>query len=365
MSSPIVPAPPSTTSEIDPADAALARTLESELSRQAQRSRPALGRLKPALSRLRYAPAPSPSDPQTLGRWTLALALLNIVLSGFILVFWGVPQWEARSAQRAGSAQAGVAVTSGSPAAAQPSTSTPAAGDRRGTDVSRDSRYRIDPNATVQTPTATSAASASRTASPPRRGSGAPPAAPASSSGATSPSGATRPSGAESRSPPASAAATSRGANSRPSGAAPTETSAKKDAAPATRSPAPVELSGASSENALATVQAAPVSANAGAGGIAVAGEAGVTMPERLAESYVQPRIATMPGAEPVTGEVRLVAVVRTDGSVQDLSVLSSSRRGAGLEEAALDAVRRWRYKPATRDGTPVDARLTITVTFR
>lgn len=99
--------------------------------------------------------------------------------------------------------------------------------------------------------------------------------------------------------------------------------------------------------------------------GIAVAGEAGVSMPERLPESYVRPSIATVAGAEPITGVVKLAAVVRADGVVQDLAVLWTTRQGAGLEQAALAAVRQWRYKPAMRDGVPVDARLTITVTFR
>lgn len=88
-------------------------------------------------------------------------------------------------------------------------------------------------------------------------------------------------------------------------------------------------------------------------------------MPERLAASYVRPTIAAVAGGEPVTGEVRLRATVRVDGTVQDLQVVSSSRPGVGLEQSALAAVSRWRYKPATRDGEPVDARLTITVTFR
>ena len=88
-------------------------------------------------------------------------------------------------------------------------------------------------------------------------------------------------------------------------------------------------------------------------------------MPERLAESHVRPTIAALADGEPVTGEVTLAATIRVDGSVTDVQVLSSSRPGAGLEHAAADAVRRWRYKPATRDGQPIDSRLTITVTFR
>ena len=104
---------------------------------------------------------------------------------------------------------------------------------------------------------------------------------------------------------------------------------------------------------------------NGAAPRVPIAGADGVTMPERLAESHVRPTIAALADGEPVTGEVRLAATIRVDGSVTDVQVLSSSRPGAGLEQAAADAVRRWRYKPATRAGQPIDSRLTITVTFR
>jgi TonB family protein len=98
---------------------------------------------------------------------------------------------------------------------------------------------------------------------------------------------------------------------------------------------------------------------------LATAGQDGVTMPERLPESHVRPTVVALPTGEPVTGEVKLRATVRVDGSLQDVEVVSTTRPGVGLEQSALDAVRRWRYKPATRDGQPVDARLIITLTYR
>jgi protein TonB len=126
---------------------------------------------------------------------------------------------------------------------------------------------------------------------------------------------------------------------------------------------------GAVTAGADAAIEAGTAAARAagdsGALRIPVAGADGVTMPERLAESHVRPTIAALADGEPVTGEVTLAATVRIDGSVADVQVLASSRPGAGLEHAAADAVRRWRYKPATRDGQPIDSRLTITVTFR
>ena len=136
----------------------------------------------------------------------------------------------------------------------------------------------------------------------------------------------------------------------------------KDDKADATAAGAVTAGADAAIEAGAAAVRA---TGDSGAPRIPIAGADGVTMPERLAESHVRPTIAALADGEPVTGEVTLAATIRVDGSVTDVQVLSSSRRGAGLEQAAADAVRRWRYKPAMRAGQPIDSRLTITVTFR
>src|SRR6185369_9405583 len=54
-----------------------------------------------------------------------------------------------------------------------------------------------------------------------------------------------------------------------------------------------------------------------------------------------------------LTGEVVLEIVVRSDGAVGDVKLLHGL--GAGLDERAISAVRRWRFSPAERLGTPVD----------
>jgi periplasmic protein TonB len=36
-----------------------------------------------------------------------------------------------------------------------------------------------------------------------------------------------------------------------------------------------------------------------------------------------------------------------------------------GLDQAALDAVRQWKFEPATRAGEPVDVYYNLTVNFR
>ncbi|HEX4836236.1 MAG TPA: energy transducer TonB [bacterium] len=57
-------------------------------------------------------------------------------------------------------------------------------------------------------------------------------------------------------------------------------------------------------------------------------------------------------GAE---GTVALRALVSADGAVRSVEVATSSGSPV-LDRAAADAVRRWRFTPATRDGVPIDA---------
>ena len=63
-----------------------------------------------------------------------------------------------------------------------------------------------------------------------------------------------------------------------------------------------------------------------------------------------------------VKGQVVLELIVRRDGSVSDVKVLR--RLGAGLDERAIQAVRQWRFAPATRHGTPVDVVVEVAVEF-
>ena len=63
-----------------------------------------------------------------------------------------------------------------------------------------------------------------------------------------------------------------------------------------------------------------------------------------------------------VEGRVIVQAVILMDGSVGDVEVLSSQPSDMGFEQAAIDAVRQWRFEPATQAGRPVDVFHTIVV---
>jgi protein TonB len=72
----------------------------------------------------------------------------------------------------------------------------------------------------------------------------------------------------------------------------------------------------------------------------------------------VYPPLAVSAGVE---GIVILEATVGRDGRVEGLSVLRSVKL---LENAALDAVRQWRYAPLLLNGKPERFILTVTVNF-
>src|ERR1700693_866144 len=62
-----------------------------------------------------------------------------------------------------------------------------------------------------------------------------------------------------------------------------------------------------------------------------------------------------------IQGNVVLHAIIDKDGKVAQLEVISGHPL---LVQAALDAVKQWRYKPTQLNGDPVEVDTTITVTF-
>ena len=54
-------------------------------------------------------------------------------------------------------------------------------------------------------------------------------------------------------------------------------------------------------------------------------------------------------------------AIISKDGTIQQLEVISGHPL---LQQAALDAVRQWRYQPTLLNGEPVEVDTTIDVIF-
>jgi len=62
-------------------------------------------------------------------------------------------------------------------------------------------------------------------------------------------------------------------------------------------------------------------------------------------------------------GRVVLRAIIRRDGSVDDVQILKDLPYGLG--DAAKEAVEDWQFRPATLKGEPIDVYYTVTVNFR
>jgi protein TonB len=75
----------------------------------------------------------------------------------------------------------------------------------------------------------------------------------------------------------------------------------------------------------------------------------------------VYPRQARREGWE---GRVTLFVSVGPDGRAHALSVRQSSGH-AVLDDAAVEAVRRWRFSPARRAGIPVAGQVIVPILFR
>lgn len=96
--------------------------------------------------------------------------------------------------------------------------------------------------------------------------------------------------------------------------------------------------------------------------GILYPGMEGVTHPEKT--HHVDPAFPPMARTAGMEGRVILEAVIRSDGSVGEIRVLSGPDGRYGFAEAAVAAVSGWRYQPALQYGRPVSVYITIVVNF-
>lgn len=94
--------------------------------------------------------------------------------------------------------------------------------------------------------------------------------------------------------------------------------------------------------------------------GIYPAGKDGATIPEAIYSP--EPNFSDEARKSKQQGLVGLLLVVGPDGRTYNIRVRQSL--GMGLDEKAIEAVSRWRFKPATRNGKPVATEIAIEVEF-
>lgn len=77
---------------------------------------------------------------------------------------------------------------------------------------------------------------------------------------------------------------------------------------------------------------------------------------------YVEPDFSPKSKEAFVEGTVKMSTVVTSDGVATDLHVMS----GLNTEEdrTAVEAVKQWKFQPGTKDGQPVNVKVTVEVSF-
>ncbi len=78
--------------------------------------------------------------------------------------------------------------------------------------------------------------------------------------------------------------------------------------------------------------------------------------------SSVPPVYPSLARSQHISGDVNVDALIDVNGRVTSMKVISGP---ALLHQAAMEALRQWKYRPATLDGKPVPMHLTITLRFR
>lgn len=98
-----------------------------------------------------------------------------------------------------------------------------------------------------------------------------------------------------------------------------------------------------------------------GFGGGAYMPGAGISNPELLVE--VKPTYTADGMRAKIQGRVTVEAVVLESGAVGEVRVVRSLE--PGLDQKALEAARKWVFRPARKDGKPVPLRIQIELDFR
>jgi TonB family protein len=87
----------------------------------------------------------------------------------------------------------------------------------------------------------------------------------------------------------------------------------------------------------------------------------GITFPELIYTP--EPDFSDEARKRHIEGMVVLSAIVTSKGETTDVRVLNG--QGHGLDEKAVEAVRRWKFHPGSKDGKPVSVELKVEVSFR
>jgi TonB family protein len=113
-----------------------------------------------------------------------------------------------------------------------------------------------------------------------------------------------------------------------------------------------------------AQADAATTNATAAAEPAQPAAQQQVVSTDPVMTKYVQPRFPTQAQRTRTQGWVLVGYTVDTEGNVGGVQVVDAQPRHL-FDREAVNAVERWKYKPATRNGTPVEAKLQKKIEFK
>lgn len=105
----------------------------------------------------------------------------------------------------------------------------------------------------------------------------------------------------------------------------------------------------------------APVQAYT-AQGSSICGTGGKVSPPKVLRQR-EPEFTPLARQLHYDGTTVLMATVNESGSIQDVQVLRPA--GFGLDDAAVQAIKTWKFDPAKRDGKPVKTVIEVEVAYR
>ena len=65
-----------------------------------------------------------------------------------------------------------------------------------------------------------------------------------------------------------------------------------------------------------------------------------------------------------IEGSIELETIVNKEGKPTEVKVIRSLDKEYGLDEKAVDALKAWTFKPATKDGKAVAMKVKVEMTF-
>lgn len=120
----------------------------------------------------------------------------------------------------------------------------------------------------------------------------------------------------------------------------------------------------AASSARLSTPEPAARASSAGAAPGTTPAPASFSAADFKRTRYVAPVYPAQALSRGQSGEVRVRLTVDGSGRVSDVQVLSAAPAGV-FDQAATNAVRKWRFEPIVRNGRAVEASVTTTISFR